>query len=106
MLPEITVKNLAEKLKGPNPPVLIDVREPHEHRFCRIEGAQLKPLGEIEAWAESLDPEAEIVLQCHTGVRSAHATLYLKQLGFKRVANLRGGIEAWSTEVDPDVPRY
>ena len=106
MLPEITVKNLAEKLKGPNPPVLIDVREPHEHRFCRIEGAQLMPLGEIEAWAERLDPEAEIVLQCHTGVRSAHATLYLKQLGFKRVANLRGGIEAWSTEVDPDVPRY
>jgi sulfur-carrier protein adenylyltransferase/sulfurtransferase len=106
MLPEITVQQLAEKLKSPKPPILIDVREPHEYRFCRIEGAELKPLGEIEEWAETLDPEAEIVLQCHSGARSAHATMYLKHLGFKRVANLRGGIDAWSLEVDPDVPRY
>ncbi len=106
MVPEITAQALAEKLKSEQPPLLVDVREPHEFRFCRIEGAQLKPLGDIEDWAKELDQEAEIVLQCHTGMRSAHATAYLKSLGFKRVANLRGGIEAWSVTVDPEVPLY
>ena len=106
MVPEITAKQLAEKLKSPNPPLVVDVREPHEYRFCRIEGAELKPLGEIDDWADTLDRDAEIVLQCHSGVRSAQATMYLKQLGFKHVANLRGGIDAWSREVDPAVPRY
>jgi rhodanese-related sulfurtransferase len=106
MLPEITPTALAEKLKSTAPPLLVDVREPHEYRFCRIEGAQLKPLGDIDDWAPDLDREADIVLMCHTGVRSGHATLYLQHLGFKHVANLRGGIDAWSEEVDPEVPRY
>ena len=106
MVPEITPQTLKEKLQAEKPPLIIDVREPHEYRFCHIEGAQLKPLGDIEDWAQELDPEAEIVLQCHTGVRSAHATAYLKSLGFKQVTNLRGGIDAWSVAVDPEVPRY
>jgi len=106
MIPEITAQDLAEKLKSPSPPLLIDVREPREFRFCRIEGAALKPLGEIERWAQELDPNTEIVLQCHTGVRSGQATAYLKSLGFQQVANLRGGIDAWSVLVDQDVPRY
>jgi rhodanese-related sulfurtransferase len=106
MIPEITPQQLAEKLHGPNPPLLIDVREPYEYEYCRIEGAQLKPLGQIMIWAKDLDPEAEIILQCHTGMRSAQATGYLQSLGFKRVFNLRGGIEAWSIQIDPSVPRY
>jgi rhodanese-related sulfurtransferase len=106
MLPELTALQLAEKLRGADPPVLIDVREPHEYAYCRIPGAHLKPLGEIEVWAHELDPGAEIVFQCHTGVRSYHAARYLQRLGFKSVYNLRGGIEAWSLEVDPAVPRY
>ena len=106
MVPEITPQTLKAKLQTEKPPLIIDVREPHEFRFCHIEGAQLKPLGDIEDWAQELDPEAEIVLQCHTGVRSAHATAYLKSLGFKQVTNLRGGIDAWSVAVDPEVPRY
>ncbi len=106
MIPEITPQELADRLKSETPPLLIDVRQPNEFRFCRIEGAQLKPLGDIEDWAEELDKEADIVLQCHTGARSGQATAYLKSLGFKRVANLRGGIEAWSRQVDPNVPRY
>lgn len=106
MLPEITVVELSEKLQGSQPPLLIDVREPDEYEFCRIEGAQLKPLGEIMEWAKELDPEAEIVCQCHTGQRSAQATYYLQSLGFKRVFNLKGGIDAWSLQIDPDVPRY
>ena len=106
MVPEINPKELAEKLKGPNPPLLIDVRELHEYRFCRIEGAQLKPLGDIMDWAQELDKEAEVVLQCHSGIRSGQATAYLRSLGFKHVANLRGGIDAWSVMVDRAVPRY
>lgn len=106
MLPEITPRQLAEMLKSPNPPLLIDVREPHEYAYCRIEGAQLMPLGQITEWAPELDREQAIVLQCHTGVRSGHATRYLQHLGFKRVYNLRGGIDSWSEEVDPSVPQY
>ena len=106
MLPEITVRELETKLKSPNPPIIIDVRDADEFAFCRIEGAQHKPLMLIATWAKELDPEAEIVLQCHVGGRSAQATMYLQRLGFKHVYNLRGGIDAWALQVDPDVERY
>ncbi len=106
MLPEITPRELAAKLKSDRPPQLIDVREPYEHQYCRIEGAALRPLRQIGLWARELDPEAEIVLQCHTGQRSAMATMYLQRLGFQRVYNLSGGIDAWAEEVDPSVLRY
>lgn len=106
MISEITVRELADKLKGPTPPLVIDVREPHEFEYARIEGAQLRPLGQIMAWASEFDKEAELVLQCHTGSRSMYAAQFLQRLGFKRVANLKGGIEAWSIQVDPSVPRY
>jgi rhodanese-related sulfurtransferase len=106
MIPELTVHELAEKLKSPNPPLLIDVREPYEYEYARIAGAQLKPLGQIAAWASELDKDAEIVLQCHSGNRSLYAAQFLQRLGFKRVHNLKGGIDAWSVQVDPSVPRY
>lgn len=106
MVPEITVRELEAKLKGPNPPLLIDVRDADEFAFCRIEGAQLKPLAQITTWAKELDPAAEIVLQCHVGGRSGQATMYLQRLGFQHVYNLKGGIDAWALQVDPDVERY
>lgn len=106
MLPEMTPAELAEKMKGPNPPLLVDVREPDEFRYCRIEGAELMPLAEIGRWSKDLEREREIVLQCHTGYRSGQAARYLMSLGFKHVYNLRGGIDGWSEQVDPDVPRY
>ena len=106
MIADITPKQLAEKLKGPNPPLLIDVREPYEHTYCRIEGAQLRPLGHIRMWAKTLDPEAEMVLYCHVGERSAMATAYLQNLGFKGALNLAGGIDAWAADVEPGLPRY
>ena len=106
MIPEINAPELAKRLALPNPPIVIDVREPNEYHYCRIEGAQLKPLGAIMQWASELDREAEYVLQCHSGFRSGQATGYLQSVGFKRVFNLRGGIDAWSTLVDPNVPRY
>jgi rhodanese-related sulfurtransferase len=106
MLPEISVRDLETKLKSDNPPLLIDVRDEDEFAFCRIEGAQLKPLPQIGQWAQGLDKDAEIVLQCHTGGRSAQATQYLQRLGFTNVHNLKGGIDAWALQVDPDVERY
>ncbi len=106
MVPEINAPELAERLAAPDPPIVIDVREPDEYDYCRISGARLRPLGDIEVWEVELDPNAEYVFQCHTGVRSAQAAMYLQRRGFKRVYNLRGGIDAWSVFVDPKVPRY
>jgi rhodanese-related sulfurtransferase len=106
MLPEISARELAELQIGEDPPQIIDVREPNEFAFCRLEGAELKPLGQIHAWAAELDPEADLVLMCHTGFRSGQAVMFLRQMGFKRARNLRGGIDAWSAQVDPMVPRY
>ena len=106
MIADITPKQLAEKLKGPNAPLVIDVREPYEHAYCRIEGAQLRPLGQIRVWAKTLNPEADVVLYCHVGERSAMATAYLQNLGFKSALNLAGGIDAWAAEVEPGMLRY
>ncbi len=106
MVPELTPRQLAEKLKSENPPLLIDVREPFEYQIARLPGAQLKPMGETLEWMKELDPEAEIVFHCHTGMRSMQVATYLKTQGFKNVYNLRGGIDTWSVDVDPGVPRY
>ena len=86
--------------------VIVDVREPHERRIARIDGALAIPLGELPARAGELDPARPIVLYCHHGVRSLRALEFLRQSGFRRLKSLRGGIEAWSREVDPAVPRY
>lgn len=107
MISEITAPQLAEKLKSPNPPLLIDVRELDEYAFCRIPGGQLKPLGQLMQWAREFDANAEIVCYCHSGQRSYMAAHYLQQnFKFKNVANLAGGIDAWSVLVDPSIPRY
>jgi adenylyltransferase/sulfurtransferase len=86
--------------------VLIDVREPHEWEIARIPGARLIPLGELPRRLAELDPMGEVVTQCHHGSRSLRALEILRQAGFGRVRSLAGGIDAWSTEVDPSVPRY
>jgi rhodanese-related sulfurtransferase len=103
---EMTVKELAERIKAGTAPAIIDVREPDEYQYARIEGAVLKPLGGITRWAQELDQEQEYVLQCHTGVRSGQAAYLLERMGFKKVYNLNGGIDAWSLHIDPSVPRY
>lgn len=103
---DITVNDLAERLKNGNAPIVIDVREPEEYALARIEGAVLKPLGDMMRWAQELDRDKEYVMQCHTGQRSAYAAHVLRRMGFKNARNLIGGIEAWSVYVDPRVPRY
>ena len=103
---EITVTELAARMKDDDAPIVIDVREPDEFAYARVEGAQLMPLGGIMNWMQELDPEKDYVMLCHTGNRSAYATMILRQMGFKSVRNLVGGIDAWSALVDPSVPRY
>jgi adenylyltransferase/sulfurtransferase len=86
--------------------LLLDVRNPEEFRICRIEGSELVPLPYLPGEVDRLDPRRETVVLCHTGIRSDHACHFLRQIGFERVLNLRGGIEAWALEVDPELPRY
>jgi adenylyltransferase/sulfurtransferase len=103
---DMSVKDLAGRIKNGNAPIIIDVREPEEYEIARIEGAVLKPLGGIMTWAQELDREQDYVMQCHTGSRSAYAAMILRQMGFKKVSNLIGGIDAWSVYVDRSLPRY
>ena len=102
----ITVQEMKEKLDRGEKIVLIDVREPWEYNICKIPGAQLIPLGTLATEYKKLDPNAEFVLHCHMGMRSMDATQFLLQQGFKNAKNLAGGINAWSLQIDPSVPRY
>jgi len=103
---DMQVKELAERIKADDAPLIIDVREPNEYAYARIPGAVLKPLSGIYQWAQELDQDQEYVLQCHTGARSWQAATMLERMGFKKVYNLSGGIDAWSIHVDANVPRY
>jgi molybdopterin/thiamine biosynthesis adenylyltransferase/rhodanese-related sulfurtransferase/molybdopterin converting factor small subunit len=103
---EIDPTEVKQKLDRGDNFVLIDVREPHEHRICSIPGAKLVPLGEFPRHVDEFDPDADIVIHCRSGVRSAKACGILRQAGFKRVRNMVGGILAWSDKVDPRLPKY
>ena len=85
---------------------LIDVRETHEYQICHIPGSRLIPLGDLPNQLATLDPGAEYIMQCKSGMRSGKATDLLRQAGFKNVRNMKGGILAWSDKVDPSVPKY
>jgi adenylyltransferase/sulfurtransferase len=103
---EITPRELADRIARGDTPRIIDVREPHEWAIARIPGAELIPLAMLGATQSKLDPAAEIVILCHSGVRSLWAARHLREAGFKKVLNLTGGIARWSDEVDPTVPKY
>jgi rhodanese-related sulfurtransferase len=85
---------------------LIDVREPFEYEIARIDGAKLIPLGEIAERLDELQREQPIIIHCHSGKRSAQAVGLLQQRGFAKVYNLEGGIDAWSEQIDSNVPKY
>ena len=94
------------KIDRGDPFVLIDVREPHEYQICKIPYAKLIPLGDLPKRVNELDSADEIVAHCKSGMRSAKAVDFLKQAGFRKVRNMKGGILAWSDKVDPTVPKY
>ncbi len=86
--------------------LLLDVREPYEYELCHLEGAMLIPLGQLQARMNELEKGKEMVVYCHVGVRSTQAAALLRQAGFFNTRNLRGGIDSWARQVDPEMPRY
>jgi molybdopterin/thiamine biosynthesis adenylyltransferase/rhodanese-related sulfurtransferase len=106
LLPEVSPRELADRLGRGDDIDVIDVREPHEWEIARIPGARLVPLATLTEALPSLDSAREIVVHCKGGTRSAKAVRQLQAAGFKRVSNLAGGIGRWSDEVDPRVPKY
>jgi adenylyltransferase/sulfurtransferase len=109
----VTAPQLAKLLAGPTtegvhetPPLLLDVRERPEASFASLPGSVLIPLGELPDRVGELDPAASVVVYCHHGVRSARALEVLEKAGFTRARHLTGGIDAWSVQVDPELPRY
>ncbi len=103
---EIDVLELKARLDRGDHFVLIDVREPHEYQISRIHGSKLLPLSELPKRYTELNPGDDIVVHCKSGMRSAKAIDLLKQHGFARLTNVKGGILAWSDKVDPTVPKY
>jgi adenylyltransferase/sulfurtransferase len=103
---ELTPGEVKRLLDEGEPLVLLDVREPHEHEIVRIEGSKLIPLSELHLRANELDTADTIVTYCHHGHRSLQAMKTLERFGFKKLRHLRGGIDAWASEVDPAMARY
>lgn len=103
---EITPAELKARLDRSERPLLLDVRQDWETRLCRLPDAVHIPIEEIELRTEELNPDDEIVVYCHQGVRSAAVVDYLGQLGFRDVKNLAGGLDAWARAVDPTMRRY
>ena len=102
----ITPRELKDRLDKGDHIFILDVREPWEYSMAKIEGAVLIPLGNLPQSLDKLDRNDEIVAHCHHGMRSADAAGFLLQQGFTKVKNLVGGIDAWSVQIDPTVPRY
>ena len=107
MIEEISAADLKGRMDAGEDIQLIDVRQPEEWAFAKIEGAKLIPLGEIMKRMNEIDQNRDTVVHCKMGMRSARAVEALQQAGFKgSLKNLKGGITAWSNEVDPKVPKY
>ena len=104
-IPEITSRELKARLDRGDDLFILDVRETHEYQICNLQG-HLIPLGELTRRVHELDSSREIVAHCRSGKRSADAVQFLLQTGFRKIWNLKGGILAWSDEVDPSVPKY
>ena len=102
----ISPNDVAERIKNGEELNLIDVREPMEYEIASIEGAKLLPLSLFTEWIDDLQPDKEIIVMCHHGIRSANLCVFLVRNGFEKVFNLDGGIDLWSKEVDGNIPRY
>jgi rhodanese-related sulfurtransferase len=107
LIRQIRPSELRERLElAEDAPFLLDVREPREFAFCRIEGAVSIPLGELPRRAHELPAGREIVAICHHGVRSLQAAMFLMQARALTVTNLHGGVAAWAREIDPSMKQY
>jgi adenylyltransferase/sulfurtransferase len=103
---DMTVDELNRLIGAGRAPMILDVRNPEEFQICRIPGSSLLPLPELPQRFGELDPNREMVVHCKSGMRSAKAIAFLRQQGFTRLRNLKGGILAWADRVDPAMPKY
>jgi sulfur-carrier protein adenylyltransferase/sulfurtransferase len=103
---EIDARVLAQRLAADSPPLLVDVREAWEYQIASLPGAELHPGSTLDLEAPAIPRDRDVVLYCHSGQRSHYWMMVMRERGYDRVAHLRGGIDAWSREVDPSVPRY
>jgi rhodanese-related sulfurtransferase len=103
---EITPEEFRQLQQSKNGLVLLDIREVWERQTACIEPSDHIPMGDIPARVQELDPDRHIVVYCHHGVRSLSVTGWLRQQGFERVQSMSGGIDRWSKQIDPAVPRY
>ena len=103
---EITPADVKARLDRGENLVLVDVREPWEYQLCRIEGAKLVPLGSLAASLQTLPDVDEVICYCHHGMRSLDAAGWLRFQGIEKAKSMAGGIERWSLDIDPKIPRY
>lgn len=108
MVRQITPRDLAQQISNGRDVCLIDVRQPWENAIATLPGCQLIPMGELPYRTTEIKTTVDqpLVLFCHHGIRSLSAGEYLERIGFQNVLSLAGGIDAWSCEVDPTIPRY
>lgn len=106
MVQDISCQELAARLGNNQSFCLLDVREDWEVDICFIKGALHIPLSELSGRVSELPKEVPLAIICHHGVRSRHAGIFLEEYGFKHVFNVRGGIDIWALEVEPDMTRY
>jgi molybdopterin/thiamine biosynthesis adenylyltransferase/rhodanese-related sulfurtransferase len=103
---DITVQELKTRMDRGDAPVIIDVREPHEHAICSIPGAILIPMARLSQRLSDFDPLQEVVVHCRSGGRSSRSVALMREKGFTKARNLTGGVIAWVTEIDPKQPKY
>jgi rhodanese-related sulfurtransferase len=103
---EILPLEVKQRLDRREKMLLVDVREPHEHAICHIEGSVLIPMGTIPANLQKLDVDEDVICFCHHGMRSMDVANWLRAQGVKSAKSMAGGIDRWSIEIDPTVPRY
>ena len=103
---DLTPEQLRDLITQGRTPRLIDIRDPDEFALCHLPGAELHPAPQFADWSRDLDPEQEILIYCHHGIKSLHAVMQLTARGFRRVMHLRGGLDAYSLRADSSIPRY
>jgi adenylyltransferase/sulfurtransferase len=106
MVKDITPIELQARLAAPEPPVVLDVREPWELEVAQLPGTLNIPMNELPPRLSELDSNRELVVMCRSGGRSMQVAQFLDRQGFRSVANLKGGILAWSQDVDPSIQKY
>lgn len=103
---EISPREVKDRLDRGEKLLLVDVREPWEYAQCRVEGAKLIPMGTIPANLQQLDGDEDVICYCHHGMRSLDVANWLRAQGVTSAKSMAGGIDRWSMEIDPAVPRY